>query len=76
MMKAKPQQSLHWECSTCSTISGRSLDGCDVRLADRVSFDGADANMVPIGDDEDTVPLHVPGQLKGVDQEGVSPVDL
>ena len=25
---------------------------CDVRLVDRESFEGADANMVPIGDDE------------------------
>ena len=33
------------------------------------SFEGADANMVLIGDDEDTVPLKVQGQLKGVDQE-------
>ena len=52
MMQATPQQSLHWECSTCSTTSGLSLDGCDVRLVDRVNFEGADANMVPIGDDE------------------------
>ena len=52
MMQAKPQQSPCWECSTYSTISGRSLDGWDVRLADRVSFEGADANMVSIADDE------------------------
>ena len=52
MMQATPQQSLYWECSTCSTTSGLSLDGCDVRLADRVSFEGADTNMVSIGDDE------------------------
>ena len=52
MMQATPQQSLHWECLTCSTTSGLSLDGCDVRLVDRVGFEGADANMVPIGDDE------------------------
>ena len=52
MMQASPQQSLCWECSTCSATSGLSLDGCDVRLVDRVSFEGADANMVPIGDDE------------------------
>ena len=52
MMQATPQQSLYWECSTCSTTSGLSLDGCDVRLADRWNFEGADANMVPIGDDE------------------------
>ena len=29
-----------------------SLDGCDVQFVDRGSFEGADANMVPIGDDE------------------------
>ena len=52
MMQATPQQSLHWECSTCSTTSGLSLDGCDVPLVDRENFEGADANMVPIGDDE------------------------
>ena len=51
-IQATPQQSLHWECLTCSTTSGLSLDGCDVRLVDRESFEGADANMVPIGDDE------------------------
>ena len=34
------------------TTSGLSLNGCDVRLVDRVSFEGADVNMVPIGDDE------------------------
>ena len=52
MMQATPQQSLNRECSTCSTTSGLSLDGCDVRLVDRESFEGADANMVPIKDDE------------------------
>ena len=52
MMQATPQQRLHWECSTCSTTSGRSLDECDVRLVDWGSFEGADANMVPIGDEE------------------------
>ena len=52
MMQATPQQSLYWECSTCSTTSGLSLDGCDVRLVDWESFEGADANMVLIGDDE------------------------
>ena len=36
----------------CSTTSGLSLDECDVRLVDRVSFEGVDANMVPIGVDE------------------------
>ena len=51
-MQVPPQQSLHWECSTCSTSSGLSLDGCEVRLVDRGSFEAADANMVPIGDDE------------------------
>ena len=51
MMHATPQQSLYWECSTCST-SGLSLDGCDVRPVDRWSFEGVDANMVPIGEDE------------------------
>ena len=52
MMQATPQQSLYWECSTCSTTSGLSMDGCDVRLVDRVSFEGVDANMVPTGEDE------------------------
>ena len=52
MMQATPQQSLYWKCSTCSTTSGLSLDGCDVRLVDWGSFEGADANMVPSGDDE------------------------
>ena len=28
------------------------MDGCDVRLVYRVSFEGVDANMVPIGEDE------------------------
>ena len=35
-----------------TTTSELSLDGCDVRLVNPVSFEGADANMVPIGDDE------------------------
>ena len=52
MMQATPQQSLYCECLTCSPTSGLSLDGCDVRLGDRVNFEGADANMVPIEDDE------------------------
>ena len=51
-MQATLQQGLYWECSTCSTTSGLSLDGCDVRFVDRESFEGADANMVFIGDDE------------------------
>ena len=34
------------------TTSGLSLEWCDVRLVDWESFEGADANMVPIGDDE------------------------
>ena len=52
MMQATPQQTLYWECSTCSSPSGLSLDGCDVRLVDWGNFEGADANMVPIWDDE------------------------
>ena len=44
--------SLHWECSTSNTAQGLSLDGCDVRLVDWVSFEGADAKMVSIGSDE------------------------
>ena len=52
MVQATPQQSIYWDCSTCSTTSGLSLDRCFVRLVDRGSFAGADANMVPIGDDE------------------------
>ena len=67
MTQATPQQSLYWECSTCSTTSGLSLDGCDVRLVDRENFEGPDANMVPIGDDETL--LNVQEQLKDVDQE-------
>ena len=51
-MQGTPQQSLHWECSTCSTTSGLSLDVCDVRLVDWGSFEGVDANMVSIGEDE------------------------
>ena len=50
-IRATPQQNLFRECSTCSTSSGLSLDGCDVRLADWASFEGVDANMVPIGDE-------------------------
>ena len=38
MMQATQQQNLCWECSTCSTASGLSLDGCDVRLVDRVEL--------------------------------------
>ena len=49
MMQATPQQSLYWECSTCSTTSRLSLDGYDVRLVDLGSFEG---NVVPIGEDE------------------------
>ena len=67
-MQATPQ-SLYWECSTCSTTSGLCLDGCDVRLVDREGFEGVDANMVPIGDDETPCLKKVQGQLKGVDQE-------
>ena len=72
MMQATPQQSLHWECSTCSTISGLSLDGCDVRLVDRVSFEGDGSRWGR----RDTVPLNVEGQLKGRGPGGVSPIDL
>ena len=43
---------LYWDCSTCSTTSGLSLDGCDVRCVDRRSLEGADGNMVSVGDDE------------------------
>ena len=52
MIQATPLQSLHWECSTSNTTKGLNMDGCDGRLADRVSFEGADANIVSIGDDE------------------------
>ena len=51
-MQATPQQSLYWECSTCSTTSLLSLDGCDVRLVERGSFEDVDVNTVPNGDDE------------------------
>ena len=74
-MQATPQQSLYWECSTCSTTSGLSLDGCDVRLVDRVSFEGADANMVPIG-----TTRHRASKSAGAAERrgpgGLSPVDL
>ena len=40
MMQATPEQSLYWECSTCSTTSGLSLDGYYVRLVDREELRG------------------------------------
>ena len=46
------QQNLYWESSACTTKSGLILDGCDVRLVDRGSFEGVDTNMVLIGEDE------------------------
>ena len=52
MMQATPQQSLYWECSTCSTTPGLSLNGCDVRLVNQRIFEGVEANMVPIGEDK------------------------
>ena len=75
MMQVTPQQSLHWECSTCSTTSGLSLDGCVVRLVDRDSFEGADANMVPTGDDE-TRASERAGATEGCGSGGVPPIDL
>ena len=68
-MQATPQQSLYWECSTCSTISGLSLDGCDVRLADQRELRGCRREHGSHWRRRDTVPLKVQGQLKGVDQE-------
>ena len=71
-----PQQSLHWECSTCSTTSGLSLDGCNVRLVDQGSFGDVDANMVPNGGGRDSMPLNVQEQLSCVDQKNLPLVDL
>ena len=68
MMQATPQQSLYWECSTCSTTSGLSLDGCDVRLVDRSEIRGCRREHGSRGR-RNTVPLKVQGQLKDVDQE-------
>ena len=48
-------ESLYWECSTCSTTSRLSLDGCDFRLVDQGILKDVDANLVPIGED-DSVP--------------------
>ena len=56
MTHVTPQQNLYWECSKCSTSSGLNLDGCDVRLVGRGSFEGVHANMVPIGEDETPCP--------------------
>ena len=68
MMQATPQQSHYWECSTCSTTSGLSLDGCDVSTCRpgelRVCRREHGSHMGR----RDTVPLNV-GQLKDVDQE-------
>ena len=49
MMEATPQQSLYWECSTCSTTTGH---GCDVRLVDKARFEDDDENILLIGEDE------------------------
>ena len=62
MMQATPQQSLCWECSTCITTSGLSLDGCDVRFVDRGEFRGCRREHGS---------LKVQGQLKDEDQ-GIS----
>ena len=75
MMQATPQQSLYWECSTCSTTSGLSLDGCDVRHVDRGSFEGADANMVRIGMTRHRASERA-GAAEGRGPGGVSPIDL
>ena len=69
MMQATPQQSLYTECSTCSTTSGLSLDGCDVRLADQGGLRGCRREHGSHWGRRDTVPRKVQGQLKGVDQE-------
>ena len=69
MMQATPQQSLYWECSTCSTTSGLSLGGCDVRLVDRSELRGCRRELGSHWGRRDTVPQKVQGQLKGVDQE-------
>ena len=68
MTQATPQQSLYWECSTCSTTSGLSLDGCDVQLADRESR-GCRREHGSHWGRRNTVPLNVQEQLKDVDQE-------
>ena len=69
MMQATPQQTLYWECSTCSTTSGLSLDGCDVRLVDQGELRGCRREHGSHWGRRDTVPLNVQGQLEGVDQE-------
>ena len=67
--QATPQQSLCWECSTCSTTLGLSLDGCDVRLVDRGELRGCRREHGSNWGRRDTVPLNLQGQLKDVDQE-------
>ena len=68
-MQATPQQSLYWKCSTCSTTSGLSLDGCDVRLVDRVELRGCRREHGFHWGRRDTVPLKVQEQLKCEDQK-------
>ena len=60
------------------TTSGLSLEWCDVRLVDWVSFEGADANMVPIGDDEtlETTRHRASRVTEGCGPGGVYPFDL
>ena len=69
MMQATPQQSLYWECSTCSTTSGLSLDGCDVSTCRPGELRGCRREHGSHEGRRDTVPLNVQGQLKDVDQE-------
>ena len=59
-----------------NTNSGLSMDGCDVRLVDRRSFEGVDANVVPVGEDENTVLLKSSGAAERRRPGGMSPVDL
>ena len=75
MMQATPQQSLYWECSTCTTTSGLSLDGCDVRLG-WGSFEGVDAIIFFGWGGRDPVPLKVQGQLNFRGPGGMLPVGL
>ena len=65
MMQATPQQSLYWECSTCSTTSGLSMDGCDVRLDRQGELRGCRRDHGPNWRRRNTVPLNVRGHMNG-----------
>ena len=49
MMQATLQQCLSWECSTCSTTSGFSLDGCGVSLWTRGASRVPTRTWFPLG---------------------------